>query len=58
MKIHKLYIAIGLMIALGLLLELVAHASELNQQTKITFIGANSRPGTACRDVHIRTGRA
>jgi hypothetical protein len=30
MKIHKLYVAIGLMLALGLFFELAAHASEFN----------------------------
>jgi hypothetical protein len=45
MKIHKLYIAIGLMLALGLFFELAAHASELNQQTKITFSAPVQIPG-------------
>jgi|GraSoiStandDraft_43_1057313.scaffolds.fasta_scaffold273565_2 hypothetical protein len=37
MRIHKIYIALGLMIALSMFLELVAHASETNELTKITF---------------------
>ena len=39
MKIHETFIAIGLMIAFGLFFEIAAHASTLNEQTKIT-IGA------------------
>ena len=45
MKIHKLYIAIGLMVALCLFFELTAHASEFNQQTKITFSAPIQIPG-------------
>jgi Protein of unknown function (DUF2911) len=37
MKIHKLYIVLGLLIALGAFFELAAHASETNESTKITF---------------------
>ena len=45
MRIHKLYIAIGMLIALGLFLELVAHASELIEQTRITFGAPVQIPG-------------
>ena len=37
MKIHKTYIAIGMIIALALFLELAAHADDVHQATEITF---------------------
>jgi hypothetical protein len=45
MKIHKIYIAIGLIIAFGLFFELAAHADEANQETKITFNAPIQIPG-------------
>lgn len=45
MKIQKLYIAIGLMTALTLFFELAAHASESNEQVKITFSAPVQIPG-------------
>jgi len=45
MKIHKLYIALGLVIAFGLFFEVAAHADESNQQTKITFSAPLRIPG-------------
>jgi hypothetical protein len=45
MKINKLYIVIGLMIAVALFFELAAHASEFNEQTKITFSAPVQIPG-------------
>ena len=37
MKINKMYIALGLMIALAFFFELTAHADESMETTKITF---------------------
>jgi hypothetical protein len=45
MKIHKLYIAIGLVIAFGLFFELAAHADEFNEQTTLTFSAPVQIPG-------------
>jgi Protein of unknown function (DUF2911) len=45
MKIHKLYIALGLMIAFVLFFEFAAHADEANEQTKITFSTPIQIPG-------------
>ena len=45
MKIHKLYIVLGLMIALGVFFELAAHADETNEFTKITFSAPIQIPG-------------
>jgi Protein of unknown function (DUF2911) len=45
MKNHKLYIAVGLMIAFGLFFELAAHASEANESTQITFGAPVQIPG-------------
>ncbi len=45
MKIHKMYIAIGLIIAFGLFFELTAHADEANQETKLTFNAPLQIPG-------------
>lgn len=42
---RKTYIAIGLVIALGLFLELAAHASESNEQTTLTFSAPVQIPG-------------
>jgi hypothetical protein len=45
MKINKLYIVIGLIIALGTFFELAAHADEANQETTITFSAPVQIPG-------------
>ena len=45
MKIHKLYIVLGLMIALGVFFELAAHADDTNEFTKITFGAPVQIPG-------------
>lgn len=45
MKIHKLYIALGMMIAFVLFFEFAAHADEANQQTKLTFNSPVQIPG-------------
>lgn len=45
MKIHKLYIVLGLMIALGVFFELAAHADDTNEFTKITFSAPVQVPG-------------
>ena len=45
MRIHKLYIVLGLVIAFGLFFELAAHADESNQSTKITFNTPIQIPG-------------
>lgn len=45
MKIHKTYIAIGLIIAFALFFELAAHASEADQATEITFNQPIQIPG-------------
>jgi hypothetical protein len=45
MKIHKTYIAIGLIVAFILFFELAAHASEADQSTKITFNQPIQVPG-------------
>lgn len=45
MKIHKLYIVLGLMIALGVFFELAAHADETNEFTKVTFSAPIQIPG-------------
>jgi hypothetical protein len=37
MKIHKTYVAVGLIIAFALFFELAAHASVADQSTEITF---------------------
>ena len=55
MKIHKLYIALGLLIAFGLFFELAAHADESNESTKITFSAPIQIPGQvlpAAEDQH------
>src|SRR5207244_6525826 len=45
MKIHKVYIVVGLIIAFGLFFELVAHADETNEETRITFSQTVQIPG-------------
>jgi hypothetical protein len=45
MRIHKLYIALGLILALGLFFELAAHAADANQETRITFSAPIQIPG-------------
>jgi hypothetical protein len=45
MKINKIYIVIGLVIALSLFLELFAHADEFDQSTTITFSQTIQIPG-------------
>jgi hypothetical protein len=45
MKIHKLYILLGLLIALGMFFELTAHADESSESTKITFSAPVQIPG-------------
>jgi Protein of unknown function (DUF2911) len=45
MKIHKTYIAIGLIIAFALLFEIAAHATEADQSTEITFNRPIQVPG-------------
>ena len=45
MKIHKLYITLGLMVAFVLFFEFAAHASEANESTKITFSTQIQIPG-------------
>jgi|SRR4051812_33944770 hypothetical protein len=45
MKIHKTYIAAGMIIALALFLELAAHADDNLQETEITFNQPVQIPG-------------
>jgi hypothetical protein len=45
MKIHKMYIAVGLIIAFTLFFELAAHADETDQATEITFNQPIEVPG-------------
>jgi hypothetical protein len=45
MKIHKLYITFGLMIALVLFFELAAHADETRETTVVTFSAPVQIPG-------------
>ncbi len=45
MKIHKSYIAVGMIIAFALFFELAAHASEADQSTEITFNQPIQVPG-------------
>jgi hypothetical protein len=45
MKIHKSYIAVGMIIAFTLMFELAAHADESDQSTKITFSQPIQVPG-------------
>lgn len=45
MRIHKLYIALGLLLALGVFLELAAHADETNEAITMTFSAPIQIPG-------------
>jgi hypothetical protein len=45
MKIHKSYIAVGVIVAFILFFELAAHANEANQATEITFSQPIQVPG-------------
>ena len=45
MKIHKSYIAVGMIIAFTLMFELAAHADESDQATQITFSQPIQVPG-------------
>lgn len=45
MRINKLYIALGVLIAFGLFFELAAHADQFNEGTKITFSAPVQIPG-------------
>src|SRR6202011_1463180 len=45
MKINKLYVVVGLIIAFTLIFELAAHAGESDQTTKITFSQSIQIPG-------------
>ena len=45
MRINKLYIVLGLLIAFGVFFELTAHADETNECTKITFSAPIQIPG-------------
>jgi hypothetical protein len=45
MKISKLYIALGAIIAFALFFEFVAHADEINESTKVTFSAPVQIPG-------------
>lgn len=45
MRIHRLYIALGLLIAFGVFFELTAHADENNEFTKVAFNAPVQIPG-------------
>lgn len=45
MRINKLYIALGVLIAFGMFFEIAAHADDFNQQTTITFSAPVQIPG-------------
>ena len=45
MRINKIFIALGFLIAFGLFFELAAHADETNELTKITFSAPVQIPG-------------
>ena len=45
MRIHKTYIMLGLVLAFGLFFELMAHASDMNEATKLTFSQPVQIPG-------------
>jgi hypothetical protein len=45
MRINKLYIVLGLVIAFGVFFEFAAHADEMNESTKITFSAPVQIPG-------------
>jgi hypothetical protein len=45
MRIHKLYIVLGMLLAFGVFFELAAHADEANEATTITFSAPIQVPG-------------
>jgi hypothetical protein len=45
MRILKLYIAIGLILALGMFFEIAAHAEDTNQEVTISFNAPVKIPG-------------
>jgi hypothetical protein len=45
MKINKVCIVLGLVMAIAMFFELAAHADEINESTKFTFNGAVQIPG-------------
>ena len=45
MRINKLYIILGMLIAFGVFFELAAHADEANEATTITFSAPVQIPG-------------
>lgn len=45
MRINKLYVVAGLIIAFGMFFELAAHADETNQETTISFSAPVQIPG-------------
>ena len=45
MKINKLYIVLGMLLAFGVFFELAAHADEANEATTITFSAPIQIPG-------------
>jgi Protein of unknown function (DUF2911) len=45
MRIHKIYIIFGLLLAFGMFFELVAHADEMNESTTISFSAPVQIPG-------------
>jgi hypothetical protein len=45
MRIHKLYIVLGMLLAFGVFFELAAHADEANEATTITFSAPIQIPG-------------
>ena len=45
MRINKLYIVLGMLIAFGVFFELAAHADEANEATTITFNAPVQIPG-------------
>jgi hypothetical protein len=45
MRINKLYIVLGMLLAFAMFFELAAHADETNESTKITFSAPIQIPG-------------
>jgi hypothetical protein len=45
MRINKIYILLGFLIAFGLFVELAAHADTTNEETKLTFSAPVQIPG-------------
>lgn len=45
MKINKIYILFGFLLAFGLFVELAAHADEANEETRMTFSAPVQIPG-------------